>query len=172
MNIKDIIAQGFGVLGLIIIVLSFQAKENKKFFILQGLGSLMFVINFLMIGAIAGALFNLTNTVRGALFSKDDKKKWKLLVVEALYAGCFVFSVFMAKGDFSQIILASLPCAALLLMSVFMWKGNPRHIRYSQIIYMSPAWIIHNIFNFTLGGLLCETFNMISAFIAIKRYKG
>jgi len=171
MTVNEIIAQVMGIFGLIIIVLSFQAKENKKFFILQGLGSLMFFINFLMIGAIAGALFNMANLVRGLLFSKESKKVWKLVLVEILYIGCFVFSLWTVWGNGFQIFLSSLPFIALCAMSVVMWMGNSRHIRYSQIIYMSPAWIVHNVFNFTLGGLLCEVFNMISALVALIRYR-
>lgn len=168
---KELIGQGFGILGLLIIVYSFQAKQNKHFFILQGLGSFLFFMNFLLIGAIAGALFNLTNFVRGVLFAKNTRKVWKLVLTEVLYTGCFAFSLSLLHGDVFQIILSALPYAALVLMSVFMWKGNGKHIRYSQVIYMSPAWIIHNIFNFTLGGLLCECFNMVSSVIALIRYR-
>lgn len=171
MDITQIIAQGFGILGLIVIVASFQFKNNKTFFILQGLGSLFFFINFIMIGALAGALFNLTNFVRGMLFSKDTKKHWKLILTIALYTGCFVFSLFSVKNDYFQIFLSSLPYLALVFMSICMWHGDGKKIRYAQIIYMSPAWIVYNIFNFTLGGLICETINMISSVIALVRYK-
>ena len=42
---------------------------------MQGAGSFMLVVNFLLVGAYAGALFNLVNFVRGMLNSKDSKKK-------------------------------------------------------------------------------------------------
>ena len=169
MNMTEIVAQGFGILGLIVIVASFQFKDNKRFFILQGMGSMSFFLNFIMIGALAGALFNLTNFVRGMLFSKDRNKKWKLILTEVLYTGCFVFSLISVKDNFFQIFLSFLPFAALFAMSICMWKGNGKHIRYSQIFYMSPAWIVHNIFNFSLGGLVCEIINMISSSIALVR---
>ncbi len=70
MDLKEIIAQGFGIIGLVIIVASFQCKKNKNFFLMQGMGSLAFVLNFFLINAYAGALFNLTNLIRGLLFSK------------------------------------------------------------------------------------------------------
>ena len=171
MNIIDVIAQVFGILGLIVIVSSFQFKDNKTFFLIQGAGSLFFFVNFFMIGAFGGAFFNLTNLVRGLLFMKDREKPWKTILIEILYTGCFLFSIFLTKGDLVQIILAALPFVALLFMTVCMKKGNPTHIRVSQIAYMSPAWIIHNIFNFSLGGLICEIINMISSLIALIRYK-
>ncbi len=168
---KDLIAQGFGIIGLIIIVYSFQCKENKKFFIMQGTGSFMYFLNFLLIGAYAGAFFNLTNLVRGLLFSKNDKKLWKLIVVEALYTFCFIFGISLIKEDFAfQVFLAALPYVALFIMSIVMYKGNGKYIRISQVTYMSPAWIVHNIFNFSLGGLICEILNMVSTIISFIRY--
>ena len=171
MNTIDIIAQVFGILGLIVIVSSFQFKDNKTFFMMQGTGSLFFFINFFMIGAYAGAFFNLVNLVRGLLFMKDREKRWKLILIELLYTGCFVFSIFLTKGDYFQIFLSALPYIALVFMTICMKNGNGKNIRISQITYMSPAWIVHNIFNFSLGGLICEIINMISSVIALARYK-
>lgn len=171
MNKVEIIAQIFGILGLIVIVSSFQFKDNKRFFTFQGLGSLFFFLNFIMIGAVGGALYNLTNFIRGMFFMKNRQKSWKLIVVNTLYTACFIFSVIIAKGNYFQILLSFLPYIALFFMSICMWKGNGKHIRYSQIIYMSPSWIIHNIFNFSLGGLVCEIINIISSIIALIRHK-
>lgn len=170
MTKTELIAQVFGIIGLVIIVYSFQCKKNRNFFIMQGVGSFMFFLNFLLIGAYGGALFNLTNLVRGLLFSKDAQKLWKLIVTEFLYVACFVFSATLVWGDNFQLFLTALPCIALLIMSVLMWKGNGKIIRTYQLFFMSPSWIVHNIFNFSLGGLICETFNMVSVIVSFIRY--
>ena len=166
----EFIAQGFGIIGLIIIVLSFQFKKNSSFFLLQGTGSFMFFLNFILIGAWGGALFNLCNLLRGLLFLKNAKKVWKLAVVEVAYSACFIFSVIMDHSPW-QIFLVALPCIALIIMSVFMWKGNDKHIRLCQITCSSPAWIVHNIFNLSVGGLVCECFNIVSSIIYIVRLR-
>ena len=99
MSIREICAQILGIIGLIIIVSSFQCKKNKTFFLLQGIGSFMFFLNFIMISAYAGALFNLTKIIRGLLFAKEDKKVWKLVLVILCYTICFAFSVILIFGD-------------------------------------------------------------------------
>ena len=170
MSPLEILAQGFGIVGLCIIVLSFQFKKNSSFFLLQGVGSLMFFLNFILIGAYGGALFNLCNLLRGLVFMKNAKKPWKLAVVELAYTLCFAFSVYLDHSP-KQIILVAIPFVALLIMSVFMWIGNSKHIRICQIACSSPGWIIHNIFNLSIGGLICECFNMISSFIYILRQR-
>lgn len=164
------IAQGFGLIGLGIVVYSFQCKANKNFFLMQGLGSLMFFVNFLLIGAYAGAFFNLTNLFRGLLYSKDAKKIWKLVLIELLYTLSFAFSVYLVWGDWFGVFIAALPYVTLLIMSVLMYNGNGKHIRYFQFTLMSPSWIVHNIFNFSLGGIICESFNMISVIVSLVRY--
>lgn len=169
-GITDIIAQAFGIIGMIIIISSFQCRSNKTFFLMQGTGSSMFVINFLLIGAFGGAFFNFANLIRGLLFSKNSTRKWKLALVEALYIVCFAVSCFL-NSDPWQIVLTSIPCIGLLIISIFMYQGEPRRIRYAQIACSSPAWIIHNIFNFSLGGLICECFNMVSSAIFLIREK-
>ena len=170
MTFKEIIAQIFGLIGLGIIVSSFQCKKNRNFFFMQGIGSVAFVINFFLINAYAGALFNLTNLLRGFLFANEDKKKWKLLIIIVMYTACFIFSSYLVWGDWFKIFIAALPYVTLVPMSVLMWQSDGARIRVFQVSLMSPAWIIHNIFNFSLGGILCESFSMISTIISFIRY--
>ena len=171
MEIKEIIGQIFGIVGLIIFVLSFQCKNSKKLVLVQGIGGLMFFLNFLLIEAYGGALFNLTILVRGLLYTKKDNKIWRPLIVELLFTVAYVYSLTLVWGNIGQIILTTLPYVSLLIMSVFMWKDDGNKIRYFQICALSPSWLIHNIFNFTLGGILAEIFNIISAVVSLIRFK-
>ena len=170
MKYIGITAQIFGILGLIFSTLSYQEKNNKRFFIKQGLAGLMFFINFTLIGAISAALFNLVNLIRGVVLSKKEKKIGNLIVLVGLYTICFVFSVRLIIGDTFQIFLSSLTYSTLEIMTILMWKGNGKYIRYGQLSISSPSWIIHNIFNFSLGGILCELFMMTSVIISFIRY--
>ena len=171
MDVKEIIAQAFGLVGLLMFVLSFQCKNSNKLVFVQGIGGLMFFLNFILIGAYGGALFNLTILIRGLLYMKKDKKIWKPLLVEILFTVAYVYSIALVKGDVLQIVLTTLPYISLLVMSIFMWNENGKSIRYFQVSALSPAWLIHNIFNFTLGGILAEIFNIISAIVSLVRFK-
>lgn len=171
MGTKEIIGQIFGIFGLLLFVLSFQCKNSKKLVFVQGIGGMMFFINFLLIGAYGGALFNLTILVRGLLYAKKDNKIWKPLIVEVLFTVAYVYSLSLIMGDVLQIVLTTLPYVSLLIMSVLMWKEDGKKIRYFQVSALSPAWLIHNIFNFTLGGILAEIFNIVSAVVSLVRFK-
>ena len=164
----EILAQVLGIFGLIIIVLSYQFKGNRAFFIAQGTGSLFFFANFLLIGAYGGALFNLTNLLRGLLLTKNPQKRWKLVLIELAYTGCLVFSIILDPSTLS-ILFAVLPFTGLIAMTVFMVRGKAVPIRRFQIAWMSPSWIMHNIYNFSLGGILCESLNMVSSLVFLIR---
>jgi len=170
MEFIEIAAQFFGILGLIFSALSYQEKNNKRYFIKQGLAGLMFFVNFILIGAVSAALFNLTNLVRGTLFSKKEHKLWQLITVVGLYTVCFGFSLSLIITNPFQIFLSAITYLTLELMTVLMWKGNGKHIRYGQLFASSPSWIVHNIFNFSLGGILCEIFMMVSVIISFIRF--
>ena len=170
MTKAEIIGQALGIVGLIIIVLSYQIKSNRGFFLAQGSGSLFFFANFLLIGAFGGALFNLTNLVRGMLLSKNPEKRWKLVLIEIAYTGCFIFSIFLDPRPVA-IFFAALPFTALIAMTVFMVRAKPVPIRIFQIAWMSPSWIFHNVFNLSIGGLICEALNMVSSAVFLLRTK-
>ena len=171
MGVKEIIAQVFGVFGLLMFVLSFQCKNSKKLVVVQGIGGLMFFVNFILIGAYGGAFFNLTVLVRGLLYMKKDGKLWKPVLVELLFTVAYIYSLTLIGGDVLQIVLTTLPYVSLLIISIFMWNENGKMIRYFQVGALSPSWFIHNIFNFTLGGILAEIFNITSAVVSLIRFK-
>ncbi len=171
MTLREVIGQIFGIFGLLLFVFSFQCKNSKKLVFVQGIGGMMFFINFILIGAYAGALFNLTILVRGLLYAKKDGKLWKPVLVELLFTVAYVYSLTLIKGNVLQIVLTTLPYISLLVMSIFMWNENGKLIRRFQIGALSPAWLIHNVFNFTLGGILAEIFNIASAVISLLRFK-
>ena len=170
MGTIEIVAQGCGIVGLLLAALSFQEKNNKRFFVEQGLSGLSFFLNFLLIGAISAALFNLVNLLRGVLFARGGWRGGKTILLEALYTACFIYSLIPNLHDPFQIFLSAITFVGLTTMTVFMWRGNGKHIRILQFCYVSPAWLVHNIFNFSLGGILCEAFNMLSVIISFIRY--
>lgn len=170
MNYTIILAQCFGIAGMVLAILSFQAKKNSRFFVMQGLSGLGFALNFLMIAAFPGCAMNIVNIIRGALFAKGAQKKCKLIILEFLYAASVIISLVLYSNDALGVFLSLLTLAAQLSNTFVMWKGNGKHIRYIQFALVSPAWLAYDIVNFSLGGILCETFNMLSVVVSFVRY--
>ena len=73
MTYTEIIGQGFGILGMMSYILSFQAKKNYLYFIFQSFGATFFALNFFLIGAYTGFAMNVVNIIRSLLLSKSDR---------------------------------------------------------------------------------------------------
>ena len=160
----EILAQVLGILGTIFAFVSFQLKENKKFFMLQALSGCMFALNFLLLGAYTGCLLNFINIFRGAVMAggkKTYKVPW-LIAIQALY---IIATVFTYTNIFSLIALI-----AQLVGTFAMWSRNGKTIRFLQLFCVSPMWLIHNIFVFSIGGIICEVFNLGSIIVSLIRF--
>ena len=170
MDITEMIAQIFGILGMVCIISSFQFRKNRILFFLQAMSGLMFGINFFMVGALSGALFNGANIVRGALLSKCDRVKWKLAILLVLFAVCTAFSVPSVWGNALQMTLLVFTTVSQFAGTVAMWSGNGALIRKVELFYSAPVWLIYSCFNFSLGGIICQSFNIISIIVSFIRF--
>lgn len=170
MTYTEIIGQGFGILGMMSYILSFQAKKNTNYFTLQIMGGFLFALNFMLIGAVPGFIMNVANVIRGFVLIKSDRKIPKLIFCELLCIASVVSALIISpeRGIFLAITLITL--IAQISGTFFMWNANGKYIRYNQFLFLSPAWLVYDIANFTLGGILCESFNMISVVVSFIRY--
>lgn len=161
--------QLIGLLGAALGMLSFQFKDNNKYYTAQALSGLCFAVNFFLLGAYTAALLNLINLIRGFgfAFEKGDKPNKTLITVCILYIAATALTY---NGPLSLLVGAS-----VLVGSYGMWSRKPTLMRILQIGFISPAWLLHNVLTASLGGIVCEVFNMLSVivyFIRIKFFAG
>ena len=159
-----VIAQIIGIIGMVFNILSFQCKKNKHLVLALGTGSLLFSFNYLLLGAFSSAGFNIINILRSA--SVLNKKTHN----NAVFAGiCLLYTavtVFTYEDFWSIILLAS----QLAAVYAILYK-NGGFIRKIQFFVVSPVWLINNIFMaFTIGGIICEVFTIISVIVSFIRY--
>lgn len=160
----EIVAQIIGILAMIINISSFQCKKNRNLFLMIGIGSTLFSINFLMLGAYVSAIYNIISIIRSALTQNEkffNKKSFYFLCV--LYV---VGTVFAYDNPWSIVLFI-----AQIVQTYFMWFKDGGAIRKSQVYFISPAWLINNIIVGSIGGILCEVFIMSSAVISYFRFK-
>ena len=160
----DILAQIIGILGTCAAFISFQLKENKKFFILQATSGLMFALHFLLLGSPTGCVLNLINIYRGAVMA-GGKKLHKLPFLISIQLIYIIATVLTYTNIFSIIAFT-----AQLVGTFAMWSGSGKTIRILQLFCVSPLWLIHNIFVLSIGGIVCEVFNIASIIVSLIRF--
>ncbi len=165
MEPMEVIAQAFGILGSIVYLISFQIKKARPFFLMQCLGSLMFMLNYLFLGAYTGCMMNLLGVLRAAALAAGGKFHHKALMwgLDVVYLTATVLTF---EGLTSILVLV-----AMVASTHAMWSKKGKIIRYMQLGVTSPCWLVHNILVFSIGGIICEIGNMISTVISIIRFR-
>ncbi len=145
-------------------IFSFQMKDNKRLYILQGVSGFLFALSFALPGNWSGAWMNMVNILRGGVLAAGPKwsKPYVFVIIEALYiiAGVATYDSW----------LSILVMVAQLVGTVAMWTRNGRTIRILQFFVVSPSWLVYNCFAANIGGIITEVFGIVSVVVSIIRY--
>lgn len=164
MDWYSILAQGIGILGMICNIVSFQTKKNFWLFFFQCLGTVFFSINFIMLGSYSAAILNVLAMIRALILLSGNRLHRPymhiLLQTANIAAVCFTYSSY----------LSLLTLAAQIVQTEAHWTNNGKIIRFSQLFFCSPLWLIHNTVVFSLGGILGEAFVIISTVVSLIRF--
>lgn len=172
MTFIAIIAQILSIGGMACAILSMQCRSTNKFFIVQGTAGLLFTISFVMLGAWAGAIMNVFSLVRACILNNSKVVRLKLtlslLIVALILCSAALLTVFNEKWYLVLIVFIAQMAANLV-----MWSQSGKLIRYVQLAVISPLWLVYNciIPIPNIGGLLTETFSIVSVIVSLIRYR-
>ena len=175
MEIKEIIAQGIGILAMIFNILSYQGKKQKTVIALQLIGGALFAVNFWMIGAKVGGILNVIAVIRAVLFLFKDKVKadsifWLIgFILSYIAVYVLTFTVFGTELTPWHLVRELLPVVGMTALSVGFRMKDAAGIRKCGLV-SSPAWLIYNIAVGSWGAIICETLTLISIFVGMFRH--
>lgn len=165
--------QGLGFLGMGLNIVSYQAKRPQTITLIMLLGSTLFAVHFGLLGAYSGMLANIISAARNLYFTKANRTpKAAFYVMAALSLASYAaaFAVFGKSPTLRNVILEVLPCVGCIALSYGMVRRTGNTIRLMGYI-SSPAWLIYNIFNFSVGGILCEVITLVSITVGLLRFR-
>lgn len=165
---RQYIAQVFGLLALLSYIISYQQKKTQILRWLQLSGSICWCLDFLFLGAPAGVLLNAVGIIRGIIYLFKEKHAWArhycwYIIFITAFIGCGVAAYFMGEGW-----LAIFPSLALVLTTISLSLESPLKIRIFAII-TCPLWVIYELINLNIMGLLNELISLTSAIVGIIR---
>lgn len=170
----EIIAQAIGIVAMAFNILSYQQKTQKKVIICQLFGCTLFAINFLMLGAIVGAMLNMVGAVRAVVFMNKEKLHsdnivWLIgFICVYIVSYILTFTVFGKEVSLFNCIIELLPVIGMTATTVSLRYKDAKTIRRFGLI-SSPSWLIYNIVNFAIGAIICEVLCLGSIIIGIIR---
>lgn len=166
MNGWVIFGQILGIFGSALTVLSYQCKTPRMLLLLQTVSTALFVCNYWLIGASSGVLLNIVCIGRNLIYYNKDKKIFSYPFYPYLLAVILVVCcAFSWQGPVSLLITA-----ALAVNTVFLSFGRQNLLRIS-IVFTCSLILLYNVFVFSPGGILNESFAIASSVVGLWRYR-
>lgn len=168
-NVLDPV-QLIGYAGTAFALISYQCKKNKSYFLFQMGCAIAFTVQFFLLSSWAGMLLNLFSVIRGVILAIDNNRKppaMLVLILLSYFVSCLSATLFFGEKWWIALLLFT----AQLTGTLAMWSRNGKVIRLTQLFIGSPLWIVNNVYYFSIGGILCETFNICSVIISFIRFR-
>lgn len=172
---NPVFAQAVGIVAMVFLVLSFQMKTPKGILLFQSIGGFLFSINFFLLGQYVGAMLNVLAFVRAILLYHKEKlhtqsNLW-LMIFGVGYIGAYIltFAVFDEIFALGNAVLQCLPVLGMFCSHLALRSDKAKQIRRISLV-SSVCWLIYNGLGLAIGATLCETFNIVSIFVAMARY--
>ena len=160
----DIVVQLIGGLGVLASIISFQCKKHNSILLFRTINEFIFAVQYFLLGAYTGMIVNLFGCVRNIIFTRQLSKNKKTTFHIILFSIIFViFGLAVWQGPKSLLIIV-----AKVLSTLAYGSKNTTIVR-STIFVTSVSWLIYNYFIFSIAGILCESFTLLSLIIGIIR---
>lgn len=161
-----IIGQIFGIIAVILGFVTYQVRTQKKLLFVQILTTLVFVIHYLLIGAVSGMALNMVAMVRNIVYSRRDLKIFSGKGWPATFAVIMgIMGLLSWQGWYSVFVVLG-----LVINSLCMAFKDPQKIRKS-ILVTSPLVLIYDAFALSVGGMIYESVAIVSALVGILRFR-
>lgn len=161
----QIIIQAIGILGILASVIAFQTKKHNQILLFKTLNEFLFAIQYFLLGAYTGMAMNLVGCVRNTFLTKQVEKGKKTTATVTIFSILFiVFGIFTWSGFKSILIMV-----AKVLSTVAYGNKNTSLVRVI-ILLTSIGWLTYNVCVFSIAGVLCEAFTIVSVIVGIIRF--
>ena len=174
-DLLTVLGQCIGLVAMCVAIGSFQMRTQKNIMRMQAISGCLFTVHFLLLGATSGGVLNAIGIARSLIFSRRNEKKWAASVVWVyvflaliLCTYPMAFLVFHKEPTTANLILEILPVLGMVATTFSFRMEKAAMVRAFSTI-SSPLWLTYNLFNHSVGGVLTETFALLSILIGILR---
>jgi hypothetical protein len=173
------IGQVLGIVGMCFNILSYQCKKQRGIVTMQLIASGIFMVHFFLLGALIGAVLNAISLFRAMVFVNRgknwaDKVLW-LYVFIFLSCLAYVINFTLLKNMsfpngtvYTDFIVEVLPVIGMV-SSTFSMRTRYASVARKLSLITSPLWLVYNIINSSIAGMITEIFALISIITGIIR---
>lgn len=162
-----LMAQIVGIFAVVLFLLSYQQKKRKNIILCNAASRVLYILQYLMLGAFEGAVLDILGTVSSVMAKNKDKgfirKHIKAMIglinLLILGAGIWLYEDIFSLGAL----------IGVLLHTIAFWITKEKTIRRVSFLG-SPFWLIFNLANHAYGSAIGDFLTMVSIGVAIYRY--
>ena len=171
----ELIAQAIGIAAMAFNISSYQRKTRMGVIGFQLWGSVLFALNFYLLGAAVGAMMNVLSAIRAIVFLNRDTCKanhpgWLMGFIAAFLASyVLTFTSFGKEASLRNLLVEFLPVIGMTATTISFRLSDAKSIRRFGLI-SSPSWLVYNIVSFSVGAIICEVLSLGSIFIGMFRH--
>lgn len=166
MNQSFWIAQLIGTVGFIIQVVGIQFDKKERIILSLLLAGVFYCIAYVLLGAMAGAIFSLVEALEVCVNYVIEKKTKRIPIwLSMIYiVACIFFGVLSYHS-----IMDILVIGAGIMYAIMISCKKETHIRIFYFFIMI-AWLIYDFYCRAYVGTINDIFIALSTIIAIYRY--
>ena len=164
---KFVLAQVFGLIALLLTVISVHFRNKRDIVLCFVLANLVVAIQFFLLNAITGGIMSIINAVRCFVFYIYNKNNLKpSLIILFLFE-----TIAIVSGIISwQNIFSIIPIILATFYTYALWQDNVKLLRISTAI-VGSGWAIYDLIVAAYTGVIQEVSQFISALVAIFKNK-
>ncbi len=183
----EIFVQVLGFVGIALNIIAVQFNKYGTIIFFKTLGSILFALQYFLLGAYTGMIMDLVGSVRNIIFSLNVKNKRSnklpVIIFSCITAIAGIITIALT-WDVSEIrwtdnikvatvlmvIISALSILAKLISTVAYSVGDPHKMRILNLP-SSGCWLVYNFVAFTLAGIANEIMTLSSILIAEVRFR-
>lgn len=166
MDTMRIVAQIIGLLAMVLMIASYQARRRGILF-MQMASSALWVVHFFMLGSVPAACLNALVIPRNLLYAQ--KERWAF--VRHIAFPCCTATVFLTAGCLTYTKPVDiLPMAAMVISSFALYLNRENLLRACSLS-VSLLWMVYDAQAGSIPGALCELITILSIFVALARHR-
>lgn len=166
-----IFSQIIGLLAVVTFLMSYQQKRRKSIIIWNVTSRVLYIIQYLLLGAYSGAVLDVLGVVSSVIAEKKHttfiKKHLKAFIIGI---NTIILLAGLGIAIINRNFLDVFPIIGVLLHTGAFWISKEKIIRWVSLLG-SPFWLVYNLLNKAYGSAIGDILTIASIIIAIIKYR-
>lgn len=170
------IATIVGILAVTLYISSYQFKNRKTIVAVYSTANLLYVLQYILLGAYTGMAMDTISFVSSILARKRHtpfiQKYYKLIIAAMIISmiAAMIISMITAGALLYQNVFSIVAVCAAIIETSAIWCTEERKIRILTLCG-SPFWLTYNLASCAYGSAIGNVINICSLLIALFRYR-